>query len=518
MITRHTLHSFLKLPLAMAIGLAALSAQQAAAHGYIEKPKSRAFMCSNLGGNLNSNCGGVTYEPQSVEYLANGSRDGYPSTAQACHGEFTKCGPADGTIAAGGLRNFAGLNEQTANRWTKVNIKPGLNTFDWRYTAVHATRNWQFYITKKDWNPNQPLTRDSFEPVPLLTDNWNNTLPTKTGGTTSHKVNIPADRSGYHIVLGTWMVGDNTNTFYQVVDVNIENSEVAPSNWKNIGAVQPQALSIGDKVMTRVFNDQGELSAKQVTLNIDSAELAKDSIWPKALAEKVNRAKLGYQIGELNDKDQVVPQFGKNSIFVDKNSDINSVLIAKEQAAKPGELKVTGMQSEYSLKDGKVDLHFNAIALNGDFTITASVVNAKGETVAHQQADSGNNTPHFSLALKGVTAGQYDLVVVATSKKGELLQQTISFNLKAEPVVEETPGGGGNDGGTTPETPAKYDHVFPEGLKAYKAGTRVLQPKDGKTYQCKPFPYSGYCVQWKAGATHYEPGIGSHWEMAWTRQ
>ena len=31
MITRHTLHSFLKLPLAMAIGLAALSAQQAAA-------------------------------------------------------------------------------------------------------------------------------------------------------------------------------------------------------------------------------------------------------------------------------------------------------------------------------------------------------------------------------------------------------------------------------------------------------------------------------------------------------
>ena len=116
-----------------------------------------------------------------------------------------------------------------------------------------------------------------------------------------------------------------------------------------------------------------------------------------------------------------------------------------------------------------------------------------------------------------MTAGQYDLVVVAKSKKGELLQQTISFNLKAEPEVEETPGGG-NDGGTTPETPGKYDHVFPEGLKAYKAGTLVLQPKDGKTYQCKPFPYSGYCVQWKAGATHYEPGIGSHWEMAWTRQ
>ena len=61
-----------------------------------------------------------------------------------------------------------------------------------------------------------------------------------------------------------------------------------------------------------------------------------------------------------------------------------------------------------------------------------------------------------------------------------------------------------------------YDFVFPASLGSYKAGTRVLQSKDGKVYTCKPFPYSGWCSQWAATATHYEPGVGSAWQDAWT--
>jgi hypothetical protein len=60
--------------------------------------------------------------------------------------------------------------------------------------------------------------------------------------------------------------------------------------------------------------------------------------------------------------------------------------------------------------------------------------------------------------------------------------------------------------------------VFPQGLSTYKAGTLVLQPKDGKTYKCNPFPYSGYCIQWNSGATAFEPGVGANWQSAWTRQ
>ena len=528
MITLHRARSFLKLPLAMAIGMASLAAQHASAHGYIESPKARSFMCSAGGGNQNGNCGPVAYEPQSVEYFGTpgGGREHFPSNAKACTGDFRTCGPADGTIAAGGMIGFAKLNEQSSSRWTKNTVKPGPQTFTWKYTAGHATRYWQFYITKKDWNPNQPLTRDSFEMTPLLDEKWNGSMPAKAGQTTRHVVNIPADRSGYHVMLATWKVHDNSNTFYSVVDLNIDNAHAVESQWRAIGAVQPEPLKVGDKVMTRVFTHT-EQQARQVVLDIDSAALANENVWPFELAKKVNAAKLGYQMGLLDDKDQIVPNRGQNSIFVNKGSDISNVVIAKELASQPSELSVTGVQPEYTAKNGQIDLHFNAIVKASDpkdeHMVFAKVFDTAGKTLAYEHAPIGNLTPHFSISLNDIKAGKYDLVVVSSSKKGELMQQTARFTVKAEESVGggEKPGTGGDKPGTGGDKPVEggqYDHVFPQGLSAYKAGTRVLQPKDGKTYKCKAHPYSGYCVQWKAGATQYEPGTGSHWGMAWDRQ
>lgn len=67
------------------------------------------------------------------------------------------------------------------------------------------------------------------------------------------------------------------------------------------------------------------------------------------------------------------------------------------------------------------------------------------------------------------------------------------------------PGGGGDGGGTV-------DYVYPNGIASYKAGT-VVRGTDGKRYQCKPFPYSGWCPQSPA---HYAPGTGSNWQDAWS--
>lgn len=57
----------------------------------------------------------------------------------------------------------------------------------------------------------------------------------------------------------------------------------------------------------------------------------------------------------------------------------------------------------------------------------------------------------------------------------------------------------------------KYDYVFPENRHNYVAGTKVLQPKDNNIYECKPFPYSGFCIQWSPSANQYEPGVGFAW-------
>ncbi|AKA22558.1 N-acetylglucosamine-binding protein GbpA [Pseudomonas chlororaphis] len=487
-----------KLPLAITLGLASLATQQAFAHGYVESPKSRAFMCNSAGGNLNGNCGPVTYEPQSVEYSPSVAHH-YPK--DYCAGDFTQCGPANGTIPAGGIASFSQLNEQTATRWQKTTIKPGMNEFTWHYKAGHASAYYQFYITKKDWNPNQPLTRDSFELTPLLNENAGGARP-QSGSTTKHKVNIPADRSGYHVILATWKIADTAATFYQVIDVNIDNDGAPVPDWKILGAVQPEELRVGDKVKTRVFTNAGEQQNRQTVLNIETAEQAKANTWPFLLAQKVNKANAGYLMGELNANNEVVPHYGKNTMYAKKGSDVVNVEIQKDQPSIPGELKISGLQAEYTLKDGATDLHFNAIAQGGKYTVSSTVFNGKNESIAHVQAEPGNNMPHFSIPLRNVSEGEYDVVVVAKPEKGEQLQQSQRITLKAE----ETGGGTG-----------EYDFVFPKGLSSYKAGTKVLG-KDGKVYECKPFPYSGYCIQWNAGAIHYEPGTGSNWQDAWIRK
>ncbi len=91
-------------------------------HGYIDKPPSRAVLCSPKGQNLNKNCGSIQYEPQSIEGLKG----------------FPKGGPADGQIASGGKDAFADLNVQSVDRWHKVAMESGKNTFQWTLTAKHS--------------------------------------------------------------------------------------------------------------------------------------------------------------------------------------------------------------------------------------------------------------------------------------------------------------------------------------------------------------------------------------------
>ncbi|WP_224717613.1 M12 family metallo-peptidase [Pectobacterium versatile] len=66
-----------------------------------------------------------------------------------------------------------------------------------------------------------------------------------------------------------------------------------------------------------------------------------------------------------------------------------------------------------------------------------------------------------------------------------------------------------------PVDPVDYDYVFPKGLNVYNAGTLVKQPKNGKIYECRPAPNSGYCRQWTQTSTQYEPGFGFAWREAW---
>ena len=171
-------------------------------HGYIDKPPSRAFLCSSKGNNLNKNCGDIQYEPQSIE-----GPKGFPET-----------GPKDGEIASGGNAKFSQLNQQGTDRWHKVDIESGEYTFKWTLTAPHSTASWRFFITKPGWDVNKPLTRDDFDLTPFCQRFDNGTVPMKT---VELNCNIPK-RTGYQVILGVWDIADTGNAFYQVIDAEFK--------------------------------------------------------------------------------------------------------------------------------------------------------------------------------------------------------------------------------------------------------------------------------------------------------
>ncbi|PGM89779.1 lytic polysaccharide monooxygenase [Bacillus cereus] len=216
--------------------------QNAYAHGFVEKPGSRAALCSQNYGALNLNCGNVMYEPQSLE-----APKGFPQG-----------GPVDGKIAsAGGL--FGGiLDQQTADRWFKNTIKGGENTFTWKYTAPHLTSQWHYYITKKGWNSNKPLTRADFELIGTVKHDGS-----AASNNLSHKINVPTDRSGYHVILAVWDVADTVNAFYNVIDVNLVNNEKPDTE----APTQPSGLQV-----VKATSNSVELNWKPATDNVGVKE------------------------------------------------------------------------------------------------------------------------------------------------------------------------------------------------------------------------------------------------------
>ncbi|MFB6365056.1 lytic polysaccharide monooxygenase, partial [Paenibacillus elgii] len=176
-----------------------LFSDRAFAHGYINSPESRAYLCHIK---QNKDCGQVTYEPQSVE-------------AKGLKG-FPEKGPADGKIASAEDGNFSELDQQSATRWSKVPMTAGTQTFTWTLKAAHATTSWKYYITKQNWDQNAPLSRASFDLTPFCSVNDGGKKPLETRSDTC---NVPS-RTGYQVILAVWEVADTANAFHQVIDVN----------------------------------------------------------------------------------------------------------------------------------------------------------------------------------------------------------------------------------------------------------------------------------------------------------
>ncbi|HEM7461847.1 TPA: N-acetylglucosamine-binding protein GbpA [Enterobacter hormaechei] len=473
----------------IALAVATLAvASSALAHGYIESPASRAYMCK-LGQNID--CGSVQYEPQSVERTS-----GFPTGAM----------PPDGQLASAGIASYSQLDKQSLNAWTKSPMTAGPHEFVWHHTAPHKTTNWRYYITKQNWDPNKPLTRDQFELTPFCTINGNGQAPSMTKSMTC---NVP-ERTGYQVIYGVWEIADTANSFYQAIDVDFGNGgNVTPddtpaviSQWSKTlsGQIAGNNLNVGDKVIARFFDANGEVAALRTEMTIGSSEQGDANQWSYDLAQKINTTHSDVRVGVKDEAGEISPVHGANSVFVKDGSTLKSVAISyEEQKAQVSETIAVSDLQYSKIEHGNVIVTFH-VNTQGDVNFEAHVMNHHGAEKGYLKQDMNNVNQNVTMTLTDVTAGHHMLKYYATNKDGTLFAQDV-LNLMLESDAADSSG--------------PHDFIFPDSIASYKAGTVVLQPKNGKTYECKPFPYSGYCVQWSKYATQFEPGVGAHWREAW---
>ncbi|MEV5877926.1 lytic polysaccharide monooxygenase [Streptomyces sp. NPDC052101] len=182
-------------------GAFALSTGGASGHGYTDLPISRQKLCAN--GTV-TGCGDIQYEPQSVE-----GPKGFPAA-----------GPADGQICNGGLSRFAQLSSPatpSGGAWPTTRVTGGQTyTFRWQFTAMHATTDFKYYVTRQGWDQDHALSRSDLDLTPFLTVPYNGQRPPAT---LSHSGTLPSGLSGHHVILAVWTIADTGNAFYACSDV-----------------------------------------------------------------------------------------------------------------------------------------------------------------------------------------------------------------------------------------------------------------------------------------------------------
>lgn len=466
--------------------LSAMAASQSVlAHGFVEVPPSRALLCKQ---GVNLNCGGAQYEPQSTGETFKG----FPSGV----GGAPLQGPVDGRIASGGKANFSALDAQSATRWHLTEIRDRNITFQWQYSAAHPATKHEYFITRDGWNPNEALKRASFDNTPFCTVDGGNQPPVAGA---PHNCVIPDSKSGHHVILGVWTVGDTDNAFYNPVDVNILAEAALPGGWKPVGSITPSTqLLAGDKVKARAFSATGENAQYSVEISIDNAEEGEAGNWSFKLAEAINNAHSTIRAGVRDDEGNITPIKGANSLYAQEESGVTRYEVQLDMQEDTGaSLGISSLQPEYVLDKGRVSMAF-AAQTNRRMNLEATLFDEKNKQVG-VVSKVGEGSTALSLDVRSAP-GVHTLTLVGTTEDGRTTRQdTQSVTLTGEDAGIE------------------YDFVFPEGISDYTAGTKVLQPKTDEVFECKPFPYSGYCKQYSPTANGFEPGVGASWQSAWDK-
>nr|WP_245341885.1 lytic polysaccharide monooxygenase [Enterococcus rivorum] len=442
--------------LALSIGVGLTAADEAMAHGYVESPPARGYQ-----GSLDKNTMGWT---QAYEMYGNVITN--PQSLEAPKG-FPQAGPADGRIASanGGLGQISDfvLDNTGVNRWKKTDIKSGMNTFTWKYTAPHSTTKWHYYMTKQGWNPDQPLARKDLELIGTVAhDN------SAASNNLSHKINVPTDRSGYNVILAVWDVADTPNAFYNVIDVNVKsNGEVLPP------------VEVAPEKPTNVKASEVTTSSAKLTWN------------------KVNDAK-EYNVYRNNQKVGTVGAIQ----FNDSN--------LKENTSYSYQVEAVGFNGKISEKSNIVTVKTQSSEVEDNQKPTAPTsVHSMGTTDSSVDLMWGKST-HF-LGVKHYEVYR-DGKKVATTEKTSFKDTALKANTKYTYTVKAISlGGNASDLSAPFVVTTKPKEEVPSGVREWKLGT-FSKPElytAGEKVQYKGKEYKVTITHNNYGDITWAPGANS---------
>ncbi|KPU59235.1 chitin binding domain protein [Pseudomonas fluorescens] len=193
-------------------------------HGHVFSPSSRAHF-EWLAGKLDE---GALNQRESGKF--------FPLTSGGVIDAFAKDDvanvppPPDGRIASANQLTGSQLDEP-GSHWQKHDVRSGETLeMSWHFSAKHAARRWNYFMTKAGWDPGKVLSRDQFEEEPFYTVQinlqpyWAHGEAMLPASPTTHGVLLPK-RDGYHVCLAVWEVANTSMAFYQVIDLNFVPDE-----------------------------------------------------------------------------------------------------------------------------------------------------------------------------------------------------------------------------------------------------------------------------------------------------
>ncbi|APJ03988.1 lytic polysaccharide monooxygenase auxiliary activity family 9 protein [Silvanigrella aquatica] len=185
------------------------------AHGSMEYPVSRVYNCflEDPENPKSDACKALVKTPFTTQplYDWNGVNQG---NVDGKHREVIP----DGTLCGANNAMFSGLDLPRSD-WVMTDISPNIENkmqFIYYATTPHATKYFEFYITKDSYDPKLPLKWSDLEEKPFCTVKDYEEINKKIKMSCPY----PKGKTGRHVIYNIWQRSDSPEAFYACIDVN----------------------------------------------------------------------------------------------------------------------------------------------------------------------------------------------------------------------------------------------------------------------------------------------------------